>query len=58
MEELVTLSITQLEELMKKKLIAAGLPQEAASETFSYCRCNRCPFPRCCTHGLLCRTDR
>ena len=33
MEELVTLSITQLEELMKKKLIAAGLPQEAASET-------------------------
>ena len=26
MEELVTLSITQLEELMKKKLIAAGLP--------------------------------
>ena len=45
MEELVTLSITQLEELMKKKLIAAGLPQEAASETFSYCRCNRCPFP-------------
>ena len=33
MEELVTLSITQLGRIDEEKLIAAGLPQEAASET-------------------------